>query len=77
MRDPSSLNEWRVDHEDWVLPFYTFRLVDGGPSMLPSYLSDGAGLVPNWGSRLRSDRDVVMCRALTLGSLPSLPPKPT
>ena len=28
-------------------------------------------------SRLRSDRDVVMGRAFMLGSLPSLPPKPT
>ena len=34
MRDPSSLNEWSANHEDWVLPFYTSRLVDGGPSML-------------------------------------------
>ena len=42
-----------------------------------TYLSDEAGLVPNRGSRLRSDQDVVMGRALTLGSLPSLPPKPT
>ena len=41
-----------------------------------TYLSDWAGLVPNRVSRLRSDRDVVMGRALTLGSLPSLPPKP-
>ena len=37
MRDPSSLNEWRADHGDRVLPFYTSRLVDGGPSMLPIY----------------------------------------
>ena len=37
MRDPSSLKEWRADHGDWVLPFYTPRLVDGGPSMLPIY----------------------------------------
>ena len=37
MRYPSSLNEWRVDHGDWVLPFYTSLLVDGGPSMLPIY----------------------------------------
>ena len=42
-----------------------------------TYLSDGAGLVPNRGSRLRSDLDVVIGRALALGSLPSLPPKPT
>ena len=37
MRDPSSLNEWRADHGDCVLPFFTSRLVDGGPSMLPIY----------------------------------------
>ena len=44
----------------------------------PCYLFiDGAGLVPNRGSRLRSDRDVVMGRALTVGLLTSLPPKPT
>ena len=42
-----------------------------------TYLSDEAGLVPNWGSRLSSDLGVVMGRALTLGSHPSLPPKPT
>ena len=38
MRDPSSLNEWRTDHGEWVLSFYTSLLVDGGPSMLPVYL---------------------------------------
>ena len=37
VRDPSSLNVWRVDHGEWVLPFDTSRLVDGGPSMLPIY----------------------------------------
>ena len=37
MRDPSSLNEWRADHGDWVLPFYMSHLGDGGPSMLPIY----------------------------------------
>ena len=37
MGDPSSLNEWRADHRDWVLSFYTSRLVDSGPSMLPIY----------------------------------------
>ena len=37
MRDTFSLNERRVDHGDWVLPFYTSRLVDGGPFMLPIY----------------------------------------
>ena len=37
MRDPSSLNEWRVDHRDWVHSFYTSHLVDGRPSMLPIY----------------------------------------
>ena len=37
VRDPSSLNEWRADHEDWVLHFYTSRLVDGGLSTLPIY----------------------------------------
>ena len=37
MRDPSSLNEWRADQGDWVLPFYMSRLVDGGPSLLPIY----------------------------------------
>ena len=37
MRDPSSLNEWRADHGDSVLPFYLSRLVDGGLSMLPIY----------------------------------------
>ena len=37
MRDPSSLNEWTADHGGWVLPFYTSRLGDGGPSMLPIY----------------------------------------
>ena len=41
-----------------------------------TYLSDGAGLVPNRGSHLGSYRDVVMGRALMLGSLPSLPPQP-
>ena len=73
MRNPSSLNEWRADHGDWVLPFYTSRLV----TIHVSYLSDEEGLVPNQGSRLRSDHDVVMGLALTLSSLPSLPPKPT
>ena len=43
MRDPFSLNEWRVDHGDWVLPFYTSRLVDGGPSILPIYPGGGGG----------------------------------
>ena len=42
VRDPSSLNEWRADHGDWVLPFYTFRLVDGGLSMLPIYPTERA-----------------------------------
>ena len=37
MRGPSSLNEWRADQGDLVLPFYTSRLVNGGPSMLPIY----------------------------------------
>ena len=37
MRDSSSLNAWRADHGDWVLLFYTSRLVDGGPSMLSIY----------------------------------------
>ena len=37
MRDPSSLNEWRTDQGDWVFPFYTSHLLDGGPSMLPIY----------------------------------------
>ena len=37
MRDPSSLNEWRADQGDLVLPFYTSRLVVGGPSMLHIY----------------------------------------
>ena len=41
-----------------------------------TYLSDGASLVLNRGSYLRSDRDVVIGRALTLGSLLSLLPKP-
>ena len=35
MRDPSSLNEWRVDYGDWVLSFYTSRLVDSGLSLSP------------------------------------------
>ena len=78
MRDPSSLNEWRANHGEWVLPFYTSLLVDGGWwTIHVAYLFDGAGLVPNQSSRLRSDWDVVMGRALMLGSLPSLPPKPT
>ena len=42
VRDPSSLNEWRADHGDWVLPFYTFRLVDGGLSMLLIYPTERA-----------------------------------
>ena len=42
-----------------------------------TYLSEEASLVPNRGSRLRSDQDAVMGRALMLGSLPNLPPKPT
>ena len=37
MRDPSSLNEWRADHGEWVIPFYKSRLVDGGLSMLLIY----------------------------------------
>ena len=45
MRDSSSLNEWRADHGGWVLPFYTSRLGDGGPSMLPIYLT-GRALFP-------------------------------
>ena len=42
VRDPSSFNEWRVDHGDGVLPFYTYRLVDGVPSMLLVYLTGRA-----------------------------------
>ena len=42
MRDPSSLNVWRADHGEWVLLFYTSRLVDGGPFMLPIYLTGRA-----------------------------------
>ena len=37
MGDPPSLNEWRADHGDRVLPFYTSCLGDGEPSMLPIY----------------------------------------
>ena len=37
MRDSSSLNEWKSDHGDCVLPFYTSRLMDGGLFMLPIY----------------------------------------
>ena len=49
----------------WMVdhPFYLFIRRDG--------------LGPQLGLRLRSDRDVVMGRALMLGSLPSLPPEPT
>ena len=42
MRDPLSFNEWGADHRDWVLPFYTSSLVDGGPSVLPIYLTGHA-----------------------------------
>ena len=50
--------------------------MDGGPSILPIYLT-GQGLVVNWGSRLRSDWNVVMGQVLTSYSLSNLPPKPT
>ena len=75
MRDPSSLNEWRADHGDWVLLLYVS--FGGWWTIHVTYLSDGVGLVPNWGSRFRSDRDVVMGRALTPGSLLNMLPKPT
>ena len=42
MKDPYSLNEWRADHGELVLSFYTSRLVDDGPSMLPIYLTGRA-----------------------------------
>ena len=42
MRDPSSLNEWRADNGNWVLPFYTSRLVDDVPSMFPIYSTERA-----------------------------------
>ena len=75
MRDPSSLNEWKADQGDWTLPFIrlVWWMVDH-----PCYLFiRRGGLGPQSGSRLRSDRDVVMDLALTLGSLPSLPLEPT
>ena len=37
MRDPSSLNEWKADHGDWVVPIYTSRLGNGEPSILSIY----------------------------------------
>ena len=49
MRDPSSHDEWRVDHGDWVLPFYTSQLVDNGLSpspVRPTGLSFSHELVP-------------------------------
>ena len=49
MGDPSSLNGWRVDHRDWVLPFYMSRLVDSGISLSlvwPIGLSSSPGLAP-------------------------------
>ena len=39
MRDLSSLNEWRVDHGDYVLPFFTSYVVDSGLSPLPVRLT--------------------------------------
>ena len=35
MGDPSSFNRWRLDHGDWVLPFYTSRLMNSGISLSP------------------------------------------
>ena len=49
MGDPSSLNGWRVDHGNWVLPFYTYRLVDSEISLSPIRpigLSSSPRLVP-------------------------------
>ena len=37
VRYPSFLNESIANHGDWVLPFYTSRFEDNGPSMLPIY----------------------------------------
>ena len=46
MGDPSSLNEWRADHGDWVLPFL-YVAFGGWWTINVTYLSGGAGLVPN------------------------------